>query len=562
MSLNMYLGEVQSQTQSMNAVCTATIQGMEQAIQSIDAFTSDTVLQGQTYDSAKAFFAETFRPLAQGIIYLCEELIRQNDAFPSQFQSQVAQADVIEQEILEQIREIDRMKASMEAITHTMPIPGMDAMANLFTVMRKKLQEKLDHLYEFNQTSSNNYDTALQLATSIATGLAEVQSGKGFSPTSGTFSTQGLNMEWATSIQAIEEDRARKADNSIKDGEMCGRLEEKSPIRKAWDDKVDDVVKMFETVKKMWNGTVIGTGKAVEDEIKSMEALSNMDIGTFINVTYAILHLDETTKNMWHAFSSTVKRDIIDGDAESITQWTTYGLTQIGIGLILDRGLGRAGLVTKGAGGASTLAKGVTLVKELKQVSDILQPVKKDVSYAFSGGNNIRSKFDIPDFKQAEEKLSTHQFANSGGNTNTNAIKPGDTSPLAPGGGLIAHEAKPGQRRGGHLIKKHVEKTDAELLQRLQSDPRIPASSSFTNRAIAERVANEVLSNPQNIAKINRWLNNPNSRPTLPLRYNGNSILGRYVERGSNGALDVENAVIVLKKDNQGSFIITGYPEK
>ncbi len=27
-------GEVQSQTQSMNAVCTATIQGMEQAIQS------------------------------------------------------------------------------------------------------------------------------------------------------------------------------------------------------------------------------------------------------------------------------------------------------------------------------------------------------------------------------------------------------------------------------------------------------------------------------------------------------------------------------------------------
>ncbi len=99
-------------------------------------------------------------------------------------------------------------------------------------------------------------------------------------------------------------------------------------------------------------------------------------------------------------------------------------------------------------------------------------------------------------------------------------------------------------------------------MQRLQSDPRIPASSSFTNRAIAERVANEVLSNPQNIAKINRWLNNPNSRPTLPLRYNGNSILGRYVERGSNGALDVENAVIVLKKDNQGSFIITGYPEK
>ncbi|WP_033796808.1 T7SS effector LXG polymorphic toxin, partial [Bacillus pseudomycoides] len=74
-------------------------------------------LQGQTYSSAKAFFTETFRPLAQGIIYLCEELIRQNDAFPSQFESKVASTDVIEQEILEQIQEIDRMKTSMEAVS-------------------------------------------------------------------------------------------------------------------------------------------------------------------------------------------------------------------------------------------------------------------------------------------------------------------------------------------------------------------------------------------------------------------------------------------------------------
>lgn len=35
---------------------------------------------------------------------------------------------------------------------------------------------------------------ALQLASSIATGLAEVQSRKEFSPVSGIFSTQGLNM--------------------------------------------------------------------------------------------------------------------------------------------------------------------------------------------------------------------------------------------------------------------------------------------------------------------------------------------------------------------------------
>ena len=212
MSLNMYLGEVQSQTQSMNAVCTATIQGMEQTIQSIDAFAIDTVLQGQTYSSAKSFFVQTFRPLAQGIIYLCEELIRQNNAFPNDFQSQVASTDVIEQEIRAQIQEINQTIASIEAIEVLTPMPGVDAIVAVLVAMRKKLEEKLEHLYEFNYTSSNNYSTALQLAASIAMGLAEVQSGKGFSPVSGTFSTQRLNMEWIASIQKIAEERVQEAE--------------------------------------------------------------------------------------------------------------------------------------------------------------------------------------------------------------------------------------------------------------------------------------------------------------------------------------------------------------
>ncbi|MEI4804553.1 RNase A-like domain-containing protein [Bacillus sp. FJAT-51639] len=64
------------------------------------------------------------------------------------------------------------------------------------------------------------------------------------------------------------------------------------------------------------------------------------------------------------------------------------------------------------------------------------------------------------------------------------------------------------------------------------------------------------------MAKITRWLNNPNGIPTLPLRYNDDNIIGRYIERGSNNALGVEHARIILKKENQGGFIITGYPEK
>lgn len=51
--------------------------------------------------------------------------------------------------------------------------------------------------------------------------------------------------------------------------------------------------------------------------------------------------------------------------------------------------------------------------------------------------------------KQAEEKLSTYQFA-KGENT---TIKPGDSSSLASEGGLEAHEA-----RSEHLLERHIGK--------------------------------------------------------------------------------------------------------
>ncbi|MEK4933467.1 T7SS effector LXG polymorphic toxin [Bacillus sp. FSL M7-1345] len=424
MSLNMYLGEVQSQTQSMNAICNATIQSMEQAIQSIDAFAIDTVLQGQTYSSAKAYLVQTFRPLAQGIICLCEELIRQNEAFPSEFQAKVASTDVIEHEIRQQIQEINQSIASIEAIEVLTPMPGVDAIVAVLVAMRKKLEEKLERLYEFNHSSSNNYSTALQLAASITAGLAEVQSGKGFSPVSGTFSTQGLNMDWVSSIQGIIEETARKNGQSIRDIETNNIIEEKSPVRNAWDDAADSIVGTFETVKKMWEAIKRGSGKAVGDEIESAIALSNMDIGTFINVTYALFHLDETAKNMWHAFSNKIKRDMIEGDAESRTELTTYGLTQIATTILGDKALNKVGHIAKGAkasSGVSTFANAVTLAKELKPTLEMLQSFKREASYAFSSvGGTIITK--IP---QGELIEAYYKFAKSkdGGNGKPSSSK-------------------------------------------------------------------------------------------------------------------------------------------
>ncbi|HFK1714075.1 hypothetical protein COE54_26025 [Bacillus cereus] len=427
MSLNMYLGEVHAQTQSMNAVCTATIQGMEQAIQSIDAFAMDTVLQGQTYSSAKSFFVQTFRPLAQGIIYLCEELIRQNDAFPSQFQSQVASTDVVEQELLEQIREIDRMKISIEAINQAVPLPGMDAMANLFTVMRKKLQEKLEHLYEFNYTSSNNYDTALQLAASIAMGLAEVQSGKGFSPASGTFSTQGLNMEWITSIQAITEEKKRHSEGS--------NIIEESLFDKFKDtveNNVEAIDHLYEKfIRQIENTPIIGQyynykkgqNEAVLDELKGILNTILHPIDSVEGAVYALSHIDETFAAVEQAISNSWNQDVVNGDWNSRAKW--YGNVEMQVKLaIAELFVG-----TKGVDKVSTLGKtsklsesvnfihgtkNVITLDKYKQSVDMLNNILMPKNqFAYTGRNIVDSFSDSNALKQSKEKLLTHQFAES-----------------------------------------------------------------------------------------------------------------------------------------------------
>ncbi|RXJ13577.1 hypothetical protein ETJ91_25195 [Bacillus albus] len=427
MSLNMYLGEVHSQTQSMNAVCTATIQSMEQAIQSIDAFAMDTVLQGQTYSSAKAYLVQTFRPLAQGIIYLCEELIRQNDAFPNDFQAKVASTDVIEQEIREQIQEINQTIASIEAIELLTPMPGVDAIVAVLVAMRKKLEEKLEHLYEFNYTSSNNYSTALQLAASIATGLAEVQSGKGFSPASGTFSTQGLNMEWTTSIQAITKEKNRHSEeSSIIKGSLFDKFKDTVGNNvEAMDQLYEKFIHQIENTPLIgqYYNYKKGQNEAVLDELKGILNTILHPIDSVEGAVYALSHIDETFAAVEQAISDSWNQDVVNGDWNSRAKW--YGNVEMQVKLaIAELFVG-----TKGVDKVSTLGKtsklsesvnfihgtkNVITLDKYKQSVDMLNNILMPKNqFAYTGRNIVDSFSDSNALKQSKEKLLTHQFAES-----------------------------------------------------------------------------------------------------------------------------------------------------
>ncbi|VVN02773.1 Putative deoxyribonuclease RhsC [Pseudomonas fluorescens] len=131
----------------------------------------------------------------------------------------------------------------------------------------------------------------------------------------------------------------------------------------------------------------------------------------------------------------------------------------------------------------------------------------------------------------------------------------GPYSEIVPGGGLAAHEAL-----GGHLIIKHVGRTDIQLAQRLQAEPNIPAASTFMNRAEAEAAVSEALSS--NSQKVTQFLNSNKGKTSF------SHVLGRPVGvsmlSGLTHSQSASKLLLVLKKDPAlplGYFLLTGFPE-
>ncbi|WP_264739980.1 hypothetical protein [Cytobacillus firmus] len=66
-------------------------------------------------------------------------------------------------------------------------------------------------------------------------------------------------------------------------------------------------------------------------------------------------------KYIWSAVTSAWERDVINGDAKSRTAFFTYGLTSLGIGILGDKGIGKAGTITKTVGQAGKGEKALSI---------------------------------------------------------------------------------------------------------------------------------------------------------------------------------------------------------
>lgn len=122
------------------------------------------------------------------------------------------------------------------------------------------------------------------------------------------------------------------------------------------------------------------------------------------------------------------------------------------------------------------------------------------------------------------------------------------------------HDLSVDEDMGGHTLQRHVDRTDAELQERLERERHISAASTYTDRTTAERVVAEAIR--QNQDRIQRWLQRPNGHPNLVLDYHGDQPVGRVLNRGESQSIPCSNAVVVLKWAGPNRYyVLTSYPE-
>ena len=113
---------------------------------------------------------------------------------------------------------------------------------------------------------------------------------------------------------------------------------------------------------------------------------------------------------------------------------------------------------------------------------------------------------------------------------------------------------------GGHTLRRHVGRSDEQLIERLAREPDISAASTYNDRVTAEKTVGDALA--QQKGRVESWLNRPDAHPNLALQFHGHDPIGRSIRRGDHASQPCRDAAIVLRWDGDHRFhVLTTYPE-
>ncbi len=198
----------------------------------------------------------------------------------------------------------------------------------------------------------------------------------------------------------------------------------------------------------------------------------------------------------------------------------------------------------------------ITLSERSPVFADELKPLLGDIRDALSALPGERlSRVERDAVEATVERLDAHLGEAQGPDAPEGPGGP-DGSAQVPGGGLQAHEDA-----GGHLIERHVGKSEQWLVDRV-SNSNISAASSFRDLPEAEHFVSETIAEHQD--RIDAWVDGQGGN-RLVIDATFDASTGISVSRGQSEAVDVFSVRLVLERSSKldtGYRIVTGYPNK
>ncbi|MBC2348904.1 hypothetical protein HBP57_07575 [Listeria welshimeri] len=204
MSIDMFLDSADQQVDAISSQCRTYITGLEDVKTAIAQFAFEDNLQGKTYDSAKNYLTTTFIPLANGIILICESLEKAAKSFPKSYRNEVDGISLQEEILRNQINRLTILAQNIENIENALKATPLSPLLKHFSETlqnsKQEVQKQLVKLLSFDPVSGQLFIEVEGLIDNVERGLKEVNSGKSFNASTGTFSTMGLNMDWIKPI--------------------------------------------------------------------------------------------------------------------------------------------------------------------------------------------------------------------------------------------------------------------------------------------------------------------------------------------------------------------------
>ncbi len=188
---------------------------------------------------------------------------------------------------------------------------------------------------------------------------------------------------------------------NIEEGAMCGKIPHQSEAEEEWERNKKNLI-------EAWTG--ISTG-FVDGTVDAWEGLISLgDKETWLNMRDAIVNYEETLPAAWNALSDSFINNFWNGDLESREHYVAYGVATLGLGLLGDKGLSKAGQVGKVASLAG-FTKGKSLITNSPAYRNALHILK---NYEFKPGKPF-SYAGVGSIQQYLQKAAPYTYEGPNG---------------------------------------------------------------------------------------------------------------------------------------------------